>query len=76
MKEVLKPLDDVKRMFELEFTEHNDVPFSQDDIRFLDIVKNGIRFEGGYYVIPLPLKRSDVNLHNNRSFAIGACSFF
>ena len=69
MKEVLNPLDDVKRMFELEFTEHNDVPFSQDDIRFLDIVKKGIRFEGGHYVIPLPLKKSYVNLHNNRSFA-------
>ena len=75
MKEVLNPFDDAKRMFELEFTEHNDVPFSQDDIRFLDIVKNGIRFEGGHYVIPLPLKRSDVNLHNNRSFAYRRMQF-
>ena len=68
MKEVLNPLD-VKRLFELDFAEHNDVAFSQDDVKFFDIAKKGMRFKSGHYVIPLPLKGTDMTPPNNRSFA-------
>ena len=67
IKDFFNPLH-VRRLFGINFAEHNDVALSQDDILFLDIVKTGIDFESGHYVIPFPLKRADVNIPNNHSF--------
>lgn len=69
-KEVINPID-VKKMFELDFSESTEnKALSQEDKRFLDIVEQGIRFEDNHYVIPLPLKFPQVRLINNRWSAV------
>ena len=70
-KETLDP-NEIKRMFELDFSEHahSDKVLSQEDKQFLKIVEQGIRFENGHYVIPLPLKPIQARLPNNRLSAV------
>ena len=62
---------DVQRMFEMDFSEreHGDKAFSQEDRRFLDIVKCGICHQDGRYEIPLPIMDKTLLLPNNRAMA-------
>ena len=42
---------------------------SQEDLKFKEILKNGKELVGGHYQVPLPLKKDEINLPNNRSQA-------
>ena len=72
-KEVLNPFE-VKRMFELDFSEENvkkSAALSQDDRKFLGKVKESIRYDtDGHYEMALPLRDPDVKLPNNRNVAL------
>ena len=70
-KEVVNPFA-VRRMFELDFSEHcNGQPaFSQEDRKFLDIAKKGIRLRtDSHYEMPLPMKEGSPLLPHNRTTA-------
>ncbi len=70
-KEVVNPFA-VRKMFELDFSEHcNGQPaFSQEDRKFLDIAKKGIRLRpDNHYEMPLPLKEGSPLLPHNRAMA-------
>ena len=56
-------------MFEMDFSERErgDNAFSQEDQKFLDIVKCGIGHQDGHYEIPLPIRDENVSLANNRA---------
>ena len=58
-------------MFEMDFSERErgDNAFSQEDQKFLDIVKCGIGHQDGHYEIPLPIRDENVLLPNNRAMA-------
>ena len=45
------------------------VNMSQEDLKFKEILKNGKELVGGHYQVPLPLKKDEINLPNNRSQA-------
>ena len=42
---------------------------SQEDLKFIEILKNGKELVGGHYQVPLPFKKDKINLPNNRSQA-------
>ena len=42
---------------------------SQEDLNFIEIFKSGTELLGGHYQIPLPFRKDEVNLPNNRSVA-------
>ena len=67
-KEILTS-GDVLKMFELDFSEYDQQPFSQDDKRFIEIVERSTHFEDGHYSVSLPLKNSNVKFPNNRTNA-------
>lgn len=70
-KEVINPFE-VRRMFEVDFSERHqgDQAFSQEDRKFLEIVKKGIHHRAdGHYEMPLPIKDKDMVLPNNRTMA-------
>ena len=70
-KEVINPFA-VRKMFELDFSERDQgqQAFSQDDRKFLEIAKKGIRLRfDGHYEIPLPKKDKNLVLPNNRAMA-------
>ena len=61
------------QMMELEFVERNskEESFSQEDSKFLKILKEGIhQLDDGHYEMPLPFKSSSPYLENNKSLAI------
>lgn len=63
----------VKTMFEADFSEKHSIAqaFSQEDRKFLAIVKDGIHHcENGHYEMPLPLKERTPNLPNNHVVAL------
>ena len=45
------------------------VNMSQEDLKFKEILKNGKELVGGHYQVPLPFKKDEINLPNNRSQA-------
>lgn len=71
-KEVINP-SDVRRMFEIDFSEKDkeDIHLSQEDRRFLEIVRTGVRHcPDGHYEIPLPIRDKQLTLPNNRTMAL------
>ena len=46
---------------------------SQNDIRFMKMMKRGITKEDGHYVLPLPLKHLEISFPNNRVQAERRC---
>lgn len=63
-------VQDVLNVLERDFIERDTGTFSQDDMKFLDIIGNGIRVnELGHYEMPLPFREENPALPNNRSSA-------
>lgn len=58
-------------MFELDFIEHSVgmKSISNDDRKFLAILKNGIHFLDGHYEMPLPFREDLPYLPNNKGMA-------
>ena len=71
----------LKQMYNHEFSEsqhlvNEDVAnMSQEDLKFIEILKNGMELVGGHYQVQLPFRKDEINLSNNRSQAekIFAC---
>ena len=66
---------DLTRMFALDFSEKGDqlnssVLVSQEDLRFIEIMEQGIKFEQGHYTMPLPFKGQPPILPNNKQLAL------
>jgi hypothetical protein len=58
-------------MMEKDFQGEDTKQMSQDDMTFLQIVKEGIhQREDGYYEMPLPFRNGEPNLPNNRQAAL------
>ena len=70
IREVINPFE-VRRMFAMDFSEREqgDNAFSQEDRKFLNIVKCGIRHQDGHYEMPLPIRDENLMLPNNRAMA-------
>ena len=70
IREVINPFE-VRRMLEMDFSEREqgDNAFSQEDRKFLDIVKCGIRHQDGHFEMPLPIRDENLSLPNNRAVA-------
>ncbi|KAJ8028733.1 hypothetical protein HOLleu_31057 [Holothuria leucospilota] len=71
VREIISPTQ-VNRLLELEFNERNvgDMSYSQDDKKFLTILKDGIcQLKDGHYQLPLPMKVCQT-LPNNKSLAV------
>ena len=64
-------LPQICRILESDFSEkHRDVVMSQDDIKCMEILKEGIHLnEDGYYEMPLPFKQRHPKLPNNEGLA-------
>ena len=66
-------MTDVKNMFELDFSEHKEeeTSYSQDDRKFLSQMEQGIhRRQDGHYETPLPFRKGEPHLPNNRSVVL------
>ena len=67
--------DMLKQMYNHEFSEsqhlvNDDVAnMSQEDLKFIEILKDGTELVGGHYQVPLPFRKDEINLPNNRSQA-------
>ena len=67
--------DMLQQMCNHEFTEcqhlvNKDLAnMSQEDLKFIEILKNGTELVGGHYQVPLPFRKDKVNLPNNCSQA-------
>ena len=65
----------LKQSYDHEFSEcqhlvNKDVAnMSQEDLKLIEILKNGTEFVGGHYQVPLPFRKNEINLPNNRSQA-------
>ena len=61
-------------IFEKEFADEALLPdqrgWSQEDAKFMEIVKSGISFVNGHFMIPLPLRHPQVSFPNNRMVAL------
>ncbi|XP_076869830.1 uncharacterized protein LOC143521148 [Brachyhypopomus gauderio] len=71
IKEII-PTDIIKAL-ESDFTDHttDNNPVSQEDLLFLCKVREGIRQkEDGHYELPLPFKKDEPNLPDNKQCAI------
>ena len=68
---VLCPTE-VNRMFELDFSERSAVqaPMSVEDQRFLTLLKKGISFKEGHYIMPLPFRNEPPSLPDNKLMAL------
>ena len=42
---------------------------SQEELKFIEILKNGTEVVGGHYQVPLPFRKDEINLPNNCSQA-------
>ena len=67
--------DMLQQMYNHEFTEcqhlvNKDLAnMSQEDLKFMEILKNGTELVGEHCQVPLPFRKDEVNLPNNRSQA-------
>ena len=67
--------DMLKQFYNHEFLEcqhlvNKDVAnMSQEDLKFIEIIKNGTELLGGHDQVPLPFRKDEINLPNNRSQA-------
>ena len=67
--------DMLKQIYNHEFSEcqhlvNKDVAnMSQEDLKFIEILKNGMELVGGHCQVPLPFSKDEINLPNNRSQA-------
>ena len=61
------------RMYQHDFNEPGDNTLtrtlSQDDMKFLQIMNEGIVSTNGHYQLPLPFKNPNVKFPNNRSLS-------
>ena len=63
----------LKQIYNNEFSEcqhlvNEDVAnMSQEDLKFIEILKNGMELVGGHYQVQLPFRKDEINLLNNRS---------
>ncbi|XP_070183965.1 uncharacterized protein [Littorina saxatilis] len=63
-------VQDVLNVLEGDFVEKDTGTISQDDIKFLDVIGNGIKLnESGHYEMFLPFREENPALPNNRSSA-------
>ena len=72
VKEIVSP-QAIQQMFQLDFNDQkigaNERGYSQEDKRFISIVREGIQYHNGHYVIPLPFRESNVVMPNNKDQA-------
>ena len=67
--------DMLKQIYNHEFSEsqflvNEDVAnMSQEDLKLIEILKNGTELVGGHYQDPLPFRKDEINLPNNQSQA-------
>ncbi|MCG7865422.1 MAG: hypothetical protein JAY74_03510 [Candidatus Thiodiazotropha taylori] len=68
---------DVLRIMEHEFCDPvtNVTTYSQEDQRFLNLLDQGISFQDGHYEMPLPFRKENPILPNNKSIAISRLQF-
>ena len=63
----------IQQMYNHEFTESqylvnkNVADISQEDLKFIEVLKNGAELVGGHYQVSLPFRKNEVNLPNRRS---------
>lgn len=72
IKEMITP-DDVIKALESDFSERvgEEATVSQEDLRFLTKLKEGIRHkQDGHYEMPQPFKQDRPNLPNNKACAV------
>ena len=73
VKEVI-PAQAIQQMFELDFNDHRYGPdecsYSQEDKKFIKEVEQGIRHQDAHYVIPLPFRKPQMTMPNNRDQAL------
>ena len=64
--------DEINRMFELDFSERSrgNSTLSAEDQRFLNLLKQDIRFESGHYTMPLPFRNGPPVLPDNKHLAL------
>lgn len=78
VKEVISP-QAIQQMFEMDFNDHKYGPdeysYSQEDKRFIREVERGIRHQDGHYVIPLPFRKPQMTMPNNRDQALKRASW-
>ena len=64
-------LDMLKQIYNHEFSEclhlinKNVANMSQEDLKFIEILKKGTELVGGHYQVPLPFRKNEINLPNN-----------
>ena len=70
VKEVIS--SDILRLMEQNLVDPvlNSVPNSQEDKKFLSILENGVKFQDGHYVLPLPFRSKNPSLPNNKIVAL------
>ena len=63
---------DILRLMEQNLVDQvlNSVPYSQEDKKFLSILENGVKFQDGHYVLPLPFRSQNPSLPNNKIVAL------
>ena len=60
----------LQQMYNHEFTKcqhllnKDVVDMSQEELKFIEILKNGIELVGGHFQVPLPFRKYEVNLPN------------
>ena len=65
--------DMLKQIYNHEFSEcqhlvNKDVAnMSQGDLKFIEILKNGMELVGGHYQVPLLIRKDEINLPDNQS---------
>ena len=71
VKEVISP-QDLNRMMDLEFNERTDnfeAAYSREDQRFIQILEDGVLRKNGHFIMPLPFRKDDVRMPENREQA-------
>ena len=75
VKEILTP-NSLLNILEMDFNDHATSSgllgkaYSQEDKLFLKRAEQGIRLVDGHYELPLPFRKENIDLPNNRSQAI------
>lgn len=75
LKETINPAA-VLKLFEMDFNEHKngELPdergYSQEDIKFMSKVNDGLKYVNNKYEVPLPFRKNDVTMPNNKSQAL------
>ena len=61
-------------MYNSEFVEENsEKNMSMNEKKFLAIMESSVKIERNHYVLPLPFKKKEVNMPNNRVQAEKRC---